>query len=50
VQKVKVTNRKTGEQSELETDGVFIFIGHDPNSGFLKDQLVMDEQRVRHYR
>ncbi len=44
VQKVKVTNRKTGEQKEMKTDGVFIFIGHNPNSGFIKDNLAMDEQ------
>lgn len=40
---VKVTNRKTGEQRTLPTDGVFIFIGHYPNSAFLGAQLAMDE-------
>ncbi len=43
VEGVKVTNRKTGEQEFVKTDGVFIFIGHYPNSKFLEGQLVMDE-------
>ncbi len=43
VTKVKLTNRKTGETSSFETDGVFIFIGHFPNSKFLEGQLEMDE-------
>lgn len=37
---VKVTNTDTGEQALLETDGVFIFIGLLPNTGFLKDTAV----------
>jgi thioredoxin reductase (NADPH) len=40
---VKTTNLKTGTQQELATDGVFIFIGHYPNSKFLVGQLAMDE-------
>ncbi len=43
VSSVKLTNRKTGEQSDFATDGVFIFIGHFPNSKFLEGQLAMDE-------
>ncbi|MGD8822779.1 MAG: FAD-dependent oxidoreductase, partial [Anaerolineales bacterium] len=34
---------KTDEISELDTDGVFIFIGHYPNSDLFKGQLEMDE-------
>lgn len=44
VDHVKVKNKKTGVESIRKTDGVFIFIGHYPNSQFLIDQLVMDEQ------
>lgn len=44
VEKVKVKNVKTGEESEIKTDGVFIFIGHYPNSRFLEGQLEMDEE------
>jgi thioredoxin reductase (NADPH) len=40
---VTVTNVKTGEQKTLETDGVFVFIGHYPNSKFLEGQVAMDE-------
>lgn len=43
VQKVRLSNRQTGEKSELATDGVFIFIGHYPNSKFLEGQVEMDE-------
>lgn len=43
VQKVKVSDTSTGEQREMKTDGVFIFIGHYPNSKFLEGQLEMDE-------
>lgn len=32
---VRLENLKTGESSTLETDGVFIYIGHEPNTGFL---------------
>lgn len=43
VQNVVTRNVKTGEVSELPVDGVFIFIGHYPNSEFLVGQLAMDE-------
>jgi len=43
VQKVKLHNLKTGAMAEMATDGVFIFIGHYPNSNFLVDQVAMDE-------
>lgn len=42
VQKVRVRNVKSDATSELETDGVFIFIGHYPNSDLFKGQLEMD--------
>jgi len=42
VKKVSLTNVKTGEISELETDGVFIFIGHNPNTELFQGQLAMD--------
>lgn len=44
VQGVKVRNVKTGETSFRKTDGVFIFIGHYPNSKFLEGKLAMDEE------
>jgi thioredoxin reductase (NADPH) len=43
VEKVIARNVKSDEIEELETDGVFIFIGHYPNSDIFKGQLEMDE-------
>lgn len=43
VNTVTLRNVKTDEISEFATDGVFIFIGHYPNSQFLVGQLAMDE-------
>lgn len=40
---VRLQNLKTGEKWEMPTDGVFIFVGHYPNSKFLEGQLTMDE-------
>lgn len=40
---VKTHNVNSGESQNLETDGVFIFIGHYPNSKFLEGQVAMDE-------
>ena len=36
-------NVKTDETDTLDTDGVFIFIGHLPNSDLFKGQLTLDE-------
>jgi thioredoxin reductase (NADPH) len=44
VQQVQLENRKTGEKTKFETDGVFIFIGHIPNTELFVDQLEMDEK------
>lgn len=43
VRAVKLKNVKTGEESELSTDGVFIFIGHRPNTEIFKGQLATNE-------
>jgi thioredoxin reductase (NADPH) len=40
---VKLKNVKTGEESTLETDGLFIFIGHIPNTQMFKGQLDMSD-------
>ncbi len=42
VKSAMVKNTQTGEVSELETDGVFIFIGHTPNTQMFAGQLDMD--------
>jgi thioredoxin reductase (NADPH) len=43
VESVQIKNVKTGEASALKADGVFIYIGHYPNSHLFKDKLEMDE-------
>jgi len=43
VSAVTTSNVETGETQTLDTDGVFIYVGHYPNSKFLEGQLVMDE-------
>ena len=41
---VKIHNRKSGEDSELAVNGLFIAIGHTPITGFLNGQLDTDEK------
>jgi thioredoxin reductase (NADPH) len=43
VTSVGLKNTQTGEVTSLETDGVFIFIGHTPNTQMFAGQLDMDE-------
>ena len=38
-----VRNNETGAIEELATDGIFVAIGHQPNTGFLNGQLATDE-------
>ena len=39
---VKVKNLETDESSVLNTDGVFIYVGHEPNTGFLSGTLELN--------
>jgi len=41
---VKIRNLKTGEVTEHPVDGLFIAIGHQPNTQFLTGQLPMDSR------
>jgi len=43
VESVKLKNVVTDEESTLETDGVFIFIGHTPNTQIFEGQLELDD-------
>jgi thioredoxin reductase (NADPH) len=43
VQQVRLRNLKTGTTSVIESDGVLLAIGWDPNTGIFKEQLEMDE-------
>jgi thioredoxin reductase (NADPH) len=45
VELIRTKNLKSGEEAELATDGVFIFIGHYPNSGLFEGQLELDESK-----
>ncbi|HVO57777.1 MAG TPA: thioredoxin-disulfide reductase [Dongiaceae bacterium] len=40
---VKLKNTENGEAREIPLDGVFVAIGHDPNSTVFKGKLDMDE-------
>ncbi len=43
VQAIEIENVKTGDKDMLATDGVFIYIGHYPNSEIFKGVLEMDD-------
>jgi thioredoxin reductase (NADPH) len=43
VQAVNLKNKKSDEITEMKTDGVFIFIGHIPNTQMYEGQLDMDD-------
>ncbi len=43
VEQVRVKDLKTGESKLLETDGILLAIGWDPNTSIFQGQLEMDE-------
>jgi len=43
VEALRLKNMKTGEETIYETDGLFIFIGHKPNTEMFKGQLEMSD-------
>ncbi len=43
VEAVKLKNRVTGEETEMKVDGVFIFIGYEPKTDFVKHLGITDE-------
>lgn len=45
VNKVVGTDKESGEKREFETDGVFVFVGLDPNTKFLKDTAIELDDR-----
>ena len=40
---LKLKDTKTGAMSELTVSGLFVAIGHQPNTGLFKGQLSMNE-------
>ncbi|MFH1552082.1 MAG: thioredoxin-disulfide reductase [Candidatus Omnitrophota bacterium] len=44
VEKVRVSNVKTGEKTDIPCDGVFVFVGWKPNTDFLDGTVERDER------
>ncbi|WP_454193112.1 thioredoxin-disulfide reductase [Paenibacillus sp. Marseille-Q7038] len=42
VKGLKVHNNETGQDELVEADGVFVAIGHTPNTAFLQNQITLD--------
>ena len=40
---IRIKDSVTGEKKELQTDGVFVAIGHAPNTDLFKDQIELDK-------
>ena len=40
---VRVRNKKTGEERDIPCDGVFVAVGHIPNTELLRGQVELDE-------
>ena len=43
VERIRLKNVKDNKVIEMEVDGVFIFIGHTPNTDLFKDQIELDD-------
>jgi thioredoxin reductase (NADPH) len=41
---VTIRDVNTGQESQLDCEGIFIAIGHQPNTGLFKGQLDMDDE------
>lgn len=44
VKSLRIKNVKTGAEQELPTDGLFVFVGHHPNTELFAGQVEMDER------
>jgi len=44
---LRIKNKITNENKLIEVTGVFIAIGHDPNTGVFKDQLIMNNGYIK---
>ena len=47
VEAVRLKNVKTGEETNFPTDGIFIFIGHTPNTQIFEGQLAMERGYIK---
>jgi len=43
LESLKLKNVKTGDETSIETDGLFVFIGHVPNTQMFKGKLDMSD-------
>jgi thioredoxin reductase (NADPH) len=43
VESVTIKNRDTGEEKKIEAQGVFVYVGLNPITGFLKGQIELDK-------
>jgi thioredoxin reductase (NADPH) len=43
VNKIKMRNVKTGQESVINVDGVFVSVGSQPDTAYLKDVLALDD-------
>jgi thioredoxin reductase (NADPH) len=43
VERLLLSNRATGEASDLEVGGLFVAIGHEPNTAFLAGQIELQD-------
>jgi thioredoxin reductase (NADPH) len=41
---VQLHNLKSGKDSHVKAEGVFVAIGYEPNTGFLKGKIELDSQ------
>ncbi|MBI3552842.1 MAG: thioredoxin-disulfide reductase [Elusimicrobia bacterium] len=44
VEGAKLKNLKTNQTTDVKCDGVFVAIGHNPTTGFLKEQVKLDPE------
>jgi len=42
VERIVINDALTGSESTLQTDGIFIYVGLTPNTGFIKDTISLD--------
>jgi len=48
LEKIEIQDVNTGEKQEMTIDGLFVAIGYNPNSGFVKGKLDMNEAGYLH--
>jgi len=44
VEALQLRDTQSGEESTLPVQGVFVAIGHDPNTGLFRGQLDLDDE------